>query len=767
MNGKLNILFISEYDGITSSVLQKLKIYEYNVKSILIEDDLNVKSILLEPSWDIILTDYQGWIYYGSDILRIIKRNSLKKSYIIIGKQIEEKEMVSLIERGISDYIKEDNLQRLIPTIKREIKSISIMNGLNKFHFSQCLLEDEFQRLLKVSNFLIYKLDLHANFLEVNQVFNDLLKYNELEILDSFNVYELLHPEDEPIFTENIKKASEGEYIKDAEYRFKKKNGDYVLLSSILAPIFNEQNHIVGILCVSKDMTEYINTQHFIEDRIHRQEMLAKFGLEAIAEKNIDTLFNKATSLLSEILNVEYTKVLELLPNHKYLKLRAGVGWNDGLVGNATVENNKNSQAGYTLLKTTPVIVENLNKETRFFAPKLLADHDVVSGMSVIIPGKDTPFGILGAHTSKHRKFSKDDINFLQSIANILADIIIRLSTEEELRRSEEKYRTLTEQSLLGTIIIANGEIIFANEGVSKILGFSIDELLTWDINTIGQHIHPQDLKKAIEEYEMILNGDIPSLQTEIRMEKKQNDYLHTRQYIKKIQFQGESALHINIIDISEQKKNEKLLEASLEEKEILLKEIHHRVKNNLQIISSLIVLQEEHIDDEDIISIFRDFQSRIKAMALIHQILYNSEDFSKIDLPKYIKDLINNLFKAYSARSKRIDLRLNIEDIDLSLDQAISCGLIINELVSNSLKHAFSREDQGKIGVSLKKRENNMLFLEVYDNGRGFPKNLDYQQSSTLGLKLINTITRQMDGKITFEKVDGARVIITWEIKK
>ena len=266
-----------------------------------------------------------------------------------------------------------------------------------------------------------------------------------------------------------------------------------------------------------------------------------------------------------------------------------------------------------------------------------------------------------------------------------------------------------------------------------------------------------------IKNYNKILNDDISSFQSEFRMKKKNEEYLYIQQFSKKIHFQGSSALFINIIDITEQKKNETLLESSLAEKEILLKEIHHRVKNNLQIISSLIVLQEQYVKDERILHIFKDFQNRIKVMALIHQTLYNSENLNKIYLSSYIKNLVNNLFKAYSADSKQIKLELNIEDIDFSLDNANACGLIINELVSNSLKHAFSENNDGKIIVTLKKTINNRILLDVYDNGIGIPKEVDYKNSDSLGLKLISTITKQMDGKISIERNNGTHVKITW----
>lgn len=762
MSEKYEILLISDSKDVAFSIIQKLNVNNFKVQLEFIENHINLYSVLSKRTRDIILSDYKAWTLCGIEILRIIKEKKIIIPYIVIGKEIDEKAMISLIETGINDYIKEDNLNRLIPTIKREIKNTYSFNKLKDFNFSQSLTEEKFQTLLKISNCMIYTLDLNTNILDVNNAFNDILGYNKEETLD-LSIYKLIHPNDKMILTKGIKKGLEGTFVRNIEIRLKKKNGTYIQFSSNQAPIFNNQNTIIGLLCVSRDLTENMEIKQCIEVHIHRQALIAKFGLETITEKKIDNLFKNATSLLAKILDVEFTKVLEILPDKKSLKLLAGVGWHKGLVGNATVENNTNSQAGFTLLKTTPVIAENLKTETRFHAPKLLADHDVISGMSVIIQGKNTPFGILGVHTKEYRIFSKDDINFLQSIANVLAGVIVRDSTEKELRESEEKYRMLTEQSLLGTLIIANGRIIFANKGISNILGFSIDELLSWNLNTITQHIHPEDLQITIEKCNQILNEDISSFQSEIRMKKKNENYLYIRQYLKRILLQGNAALYMNIIDITEQKKNKSLLESSLSEKEILLKEIHHRVKNNLQIISSLIVLQEQYVKDERILNIFKDFQSRIKVMALIHQMLYNSKNLNKICLSKYIKNLVNNLFKVYSANSKQIKLQLNIENIDLSLDKANACGLIINELVSNSLKHAFSKNDDGKIIVTLKKTTNNRTLLDVYDNGIGFPKDVDYKNSDTLGLKLISTITKQMDGKISIEKNNGTHVTITW----
>ena len=763
MNEIYDILFISNPKDVVYPIIQKLKEKSFNVQLESFENDINLCSMVARGTMDIILSDYDTWIQSGLEILKIIKERDLMIPYIVIGNKLDEKVMLSLIENGLDDYIEEDNLNRLILAVKRAIRDKIAIKRLSSVNFSKCLTEEKFQTLLNISKFMIYTLDLNTEFLDVNNAFNEFLGYNKEEILCSSNIYNLIHPTDKKILSNGIKAVLAGKLVSNIEYRIKKKDGNYIQILSNMAPVYDNKNKMMAILLVSQDLTKNKEIQQTIDDHIHRQALIAKFGMETITENNIDNVFKKSTNLLAKILDVEYTKVLEILPDKKFLKLRAGVGWKEGLVGNATVENNKNSQAGFTLLTTAPVIAENLKTETRFCAPKLLSDHEVISGMSVIIQGKNTPFGILGVHTKEHRIFSKDDINFLQSIANVLAGVIVRDFTEKELRESEEKYRMLTEQSLLGTIIIADGHIIFANKGISNILGFSINELLSWDIDTINQHIHPEDRQAIVENYNRILNDEISSFQSETRMKKKNKHYLYIQQYSKRIQFQGTSSLFINIIDITKKKQNESLLESSLAEKEILLKEIHHRVKNNLQIISSLIVLQEQYIKDERILHIFKDFQNRIKVMALIHQTLYNSENLNKIHLSKYIKNLIQNLFKVYSANSKQIKLELNIDDIDFSLNNANACGLIINELVSNSLKHAFSENDEGKIIVSLRKTKNDNILLDVYDNGIGIPEDIDYKNSNSLGLKLISTITKQMDGKISIKRNNGTHVKITW----
>ena len=215
----------------------------------------------------------------------------------------------------------------------------------------------------------------------------------------------------------------------------------------------------------------------------------------------------------------------------------------------------------------------------------------------------------------------------------------------------------------------------------------------------------------------------------------------------------------------------EEHIKASLAEKVVLLKEIHHRVKNNLQIISSLLNLQSGYISDEHTLQMFKESQNRVRSMALIHEKLYGSSDLARIDFADYIRDLANYLFRTYSSSSRGIKLGIDVDDVLLDIDRAIPCGLIVNELVSNSLKHGFpSSEDRSKgeqsrneICVELHSDNHEKLTLIISDNGVGFPKDLNFQKTESLGLQLVNTLTDQLEGDIELDRRNGTAFKITF----
>jgi two-component sensor histidine kinase len=217
--------------------------------------------------------------------------------------------------------------------------------------------------------------------------------------------------------------------------------------------------------------------------------------------------------------------------------------------------------------------------------------------------------------------------------------------------------------------------------------------------------------------------------------------------------------------DITDRKTAEEKTLASLREKEVLLREVHHRTKNNMQVINSLLNLQSKQIPDRKYHEMFRDSQNRIKSMSLIHEKLYRSADLGHIDFNDYIKSLAKNLFNTYGTPRLRVSLKTDIENVTLDIDAAIPCGLIINELISNSLKHAFPSDREGEIRISFTQTPldgTNEYILTINDNGIGIPDNIDIKQSKSLGLQLVTSLAEhQLQGTIDLDRDKGTKFSI------
>ena len=206
-------------------------------------------------------------------------------------------------------------------------------------------------------------------------------------------------------------------------------------------------------------------------------------------------------------------------------------------------------------------------------------------------------------------------------------------------------------------------------------------------------------------------------------------------------------------------------LKKSLEEKDLMMKEIHHRVKNNFMIIQSLLQLQSRHIDDENILEIFKESQNRIKSMAFVHQRLYQHDNLKKINFGDYPETLASDIFKSYVSNPDQITLDIDTEDVALDIDTAIPLGLILNELISNSLKYAFPEGRKGKLMVKSYLKDNRYNLI-VSDNGIGIPEELNYEKLNSLGLKLIYSLSEQIGAKVKLDTTNGTMFKITFVVE-
>ncbi|NND94443.1 MAG: hypothetical protein HKN45_06215 [Flavobacteriales bacterium] len=215
--------------------------------------------------------------------------------------------------------------------------------------------------------------------------------------------------------------------------------------------------------------------------------------------------------------------------------------------------------------------------------------------------------------------------------------------------------------------------------------------------------------------------------------------------------------------EITEKRKIDEQVNQSLREKETLLQEVHHRVKNNLQIISSLLNLQSSYVHDGESQEVLKESQNRIKSMSFIHESLYMNKNFNSVDIQEYVKGLSSNLLYSYALNPEQVDIIMDIDELTLNIDQAIPCGLIINELVSNTFKHAFPNGRRGELKISVKEREGRMAIL-IADNGVGVPKEWKLEENETLGIQLVYTLTEQLDGDIEFSGERGTKYLITFD---
>ncbi|MGE5411669.1 MAG: sensor histidine kinase, partial [Clostridiales bacterium] len=220
--------------------------------------------------------------------------------------------------------------------------------------------------------------------------------------------------------------------------------------------------------------------------------------------------------------------------------------------------------------------------------------------------------------------------------------------------------------------------------------------------------------------------------------------------------------------DLTERKNTEKVFRNSLKEKETLIKEVHHRVKNNFQIISSLLSLQSDLIEDKKDYELFNESNNRIRAMAMIHERLYQSNTLSEIDFEDYSNSICSHLYKVYKKEHNEVTTRIEVENIHLPVDLAVPCGLILNELVSNAFKYAFTVRKKGEVFISFTRDENNICQLIIEDDGIGLPPKVFENGNAldnTLGLFLVDSLVRQIKGELNISSSNGTRFQICFPI--
>ncbi|NEP00054.1 MAG: PAS domain S-box protein [Symploca sp. SIO2E9] len=333
-------------------------------------------------------------------------------------------------------------------------------------------------------------------------------------------------------------------------------------------------------------------------------------------------------------------------------------------------------------------------------------------------------------------------------------DITVRKQAEAERQQYTQELKKAKDQlqAVLDTVpgcvswMSVDGRYLGTNGHLAKALNLPTEAFVGREV---GFFDHKSELSQFLREFLVSPKTTASRVVNVPIKDSIRNYWIGVQKYQ-----QNRAAVGVGI-DITEQKLAEEALRKSLTEKEILLQEVHHRVKNNLQVISSLLDLQSYSLKDTKTIELFRESYNRVKSMALVHERLYSSASLEKINFAEYIETLTCHLIQSYELSREPIEIKINCEEVLLNLDKAITCGLIVNELISNALKYAFPQKTGGLVEITLK-REGEQLFLTIKDNGVGLPKDLDWQAPPTLGLQLVKILTQQLEGELELEPSQG-----------
>ena len=352
----------------------------------------------------------------------------------------------------------------------------------------------------------------------------------------------------------------------------------------------------------------------------------------------------------------------------------------------------------------------------------------------------------------------------LISIYSLVEDITDKRVAEQKLKESIESYKVLFNSIQDAMYILdEDGRFLEVNQGAERMYGYPREKFIgsTPDFLAAPGKV---DMNLTYRRMEDALNGGVQQFEWWGR--KKNGEIFPKELQLNPGKYFGKPVVIAIARDITERKKAEQKIKESLKEKEILLAEIHHRVKNNLAVITGLLELQVQNTDNDEAKTVLRDSQLRINSMALIHEKLYESDNLSLIQFGKYIGELIDVIADSHITKEKPIEIDIESDPIEFTITQAIPCGLLMNEIVTNALKHAFEGRNSGKISISLKK-EGDVIQLVISDNGIGLPDNFEEMKVKSLGMTLIYTLASQLNADMNIESGEGTVYRLTFEVQE
>ncbi|UKO98207.1 PAS domain S-box protein [Nostoc sp. UHCC 0870] len=603
---------------------------------------------------------------------------------------------------------------------------------------------------------------------EMNQAYLEYVKSKRSDVIgrtfwDSFSCSDC--PQLKSNLQTVVLQASQGQLI-SSELSLSNAEGTMTTLDFSIKPIFDETGQVILLLSEGRDITPRKQTEatlqqlnQSLEDRVQQrtldlEQANTKLLTEISERQRVENELRQA-----EIALREKNALLQAIIQSAPVAISMVDAEGNLILWNPMAERIFGYSATEVLNNPIWMFVENQQQQLQSFVQNTLANRPLNQ-----------------VETQINYKHSCLDISLSTALVRDAGDNLIGAMAiiEDITERKQAEVKMLQLQQRLEFLLISSPGVIytskatddygatFISENVEALFGYQPWEYITNHEFWISR-IHPEDqpLVMGILE-QMKIKGEI-DLEYRFLDHKGNYRWVYDRARLVKDERGHPVELIGYWLDISERKKTVEQIQRSLEEKETLLKEIHHRVKNNLQIISSLLRMQSRRANDEITSMLFQESQNRVQSMALIHEQLYQSPELSQIDFGDYIRSLTDNLFRCYGVSQRQIRLNIETNGIKLTLNTAIPCGLIINELVSNCLKYAFSPQQKGEITICLEKFPENQLMLIVKDTGIGIPQTLDWQNTDSLGLRIVKNLTRQIKGKILLERESGTTFYVNF----
>ncbi|MBW4521054.1 MAG: PAS domain S-box protein [Scytolyngbya sp. HA4215-MV1] len=526
-------------------------------------------------------------------------------------------------------------------------------------------------------------------------------------------------------FNRELHQVKQGQRFSNLETLRQKKDGSLVTISLSVAPLFDAEGSIIGSIGMIADITDRKRTEAALRVSEERWQFALEGCGDGVWDWDIQTNQIFYSRRWKEMLGYTEAEISDSLNE-----------WEERI--HPEDKDRVLAETAKHLNGQTPCFFSEYRFQCRDGRYIWILDRGLVVKRS----SEGQPLRVIGTHS----------------------DITDRKQVQKELELQAVVTRNMAEGICL--VRVDDGMIVYANPKFEQMFGYELGELTnqhvsivnygdtTIDPEVVNQSIRSAVLQRGEATYQV---HNVKKDGTPFWCEATTSVFEHAEYGTVLVAVQQ---------DITERKQAEERIQASLKEKEVLLKEIHHRVKNNLQIIDSLLQMQVRRIQEPQISAILKDSQNRVASIALVHEKLYGSEDLANIDLAQYIPDLAFHLFSSYKIYSSQIRLKTKVDSISLEVSTVISCGLIINELVSNALKYAFLPNQSGEVAVELHAEPDNILKLVVRDNGRGLPAGFHLESTPSLGLTLVQGLVDQLNGTLELTSTEGTEFKITFPFR-